>query len=458
MSETSVLGIFFFRIFFMDSRKDFLKELVAGFEYCGCSCHDIFSSRKKIGFGVSGGADSMALLYSALLLRKSLFGEAGAEFVVVSINHNIRSQEESLADSLFVRDFCKGFTGVEFVLEELPRGRVEKEAAVRGRGVEEAARFLRYEIFQSLIKEKKCDYFCLAHNQNDQLETLLLRFLQGSGDGEAQGIPAVRDLFLRPMLQIQRKDIEDFLSVEGVGFRRDATNEENDYLRNRCRNLLVPLLNKEFKGWGGAVLVGAKKRQADSDFITSVLPKDFWKEDSEGNLYSPWKAFFDLHPALRRRVLFQGLNQLGMDRRVPFYLLESLVSWETGCPCGRIFSIGDVEVLVQKEVLWIKKLVESACEVGFSLLIEKPGSYILSGRQISIHSGTCPQGQSLVFEGQHFFSPFVIRSPLPGDKTLVGEKIVGVQEVLQGDFRSCGQQLVVVEEIGNPLVSIIVLS
>ena len=201
-----------------------------------------------------------------------------------------------------------------------------------------------------------------------------------------------------------------------------------------------------------------KKRQADSDFITSVLPKDFWKEDSEENLYSPWKAFFDLHPALRRRVLFQGLNQLGMDRRVPFYLLESLVSWETGCPCGRIFSIGDVEVLVQKEVLWIKKLVESACEVGFSLLIEKPGSYILSGRQISIHSGTCPQGQSLVFEGQHFFSPFVIRSPLPGDKTLVGEKIVGVQEVLQGDFRSCGQQLVVVEEIGNPLVSIIVLS
>ena len=435
-----------------------MKELVAGFEYCGCSCQDIFSSHKKIGFGVSGGADSMALLYSALLLRKSLFGEAGAEFVVVSVNHNIRSQEESLADSLFVRDFCKGFTGVEFVLVELPRGRVEKEAAVRGRGVEEAARFLRYEIFQSVIEEKKCDYFCLAHNQNDQLETLLLRFLQGSGDGEAQGIPAVRDLFLRPMLQIQRKDIEDFLLMEGVGFRRDATNAENDYLRNRCRNLLVPVLNKEFNGWGGAVVAGAKKRQADSDFIASLVPKNFWTEDSEGNLYSSWNAFCNLHPALRRRVLFQGLNQLGMDRRVPFYLLESLVSWKTDCPRGRIFSIGDVEVLVQKEVLWIKKLVESAFEVGFSLLIEKTGSYILNGRQIFIHSPSCPQEEFLVFEGHQYHPPFVIRSALPGDKTLVGENVVGVQEVLQRDFRSSGQQIVVVEEIGNPLVSIVVLS
>ena len=91
-------------------------------------------------------------------------------------------------------------------------------------------------------------------------------------------------------------------------------------------------------------------------------------------------------------------------------------------------------------------------------MIEKPGSYILSGRQISIHSGTCPQEEFLVFEGHQYHPPFVIRSALPGDKTLVGENVVGVQEVLQRDFRSSGQQVVVVEEIGNPLVSIVVLS
>ena len=89
----------------MDCGKDFLKELAAGFENCGCLCEDIFSPKKKIGFGVSGGADSMALLYSAILLRKSLFGEGGAEFVVVSVNHNIRPREESLADSLFLIEY-----------------------------------------------------------------------------------------------------------------------------------------------------------------------------------------------------------------------------------------------------------------------------------------------------------------------------------------------------------------
>ena len=442
----------------MDCGKDFLKELAAGFENCGCLCEDIFSPKKKIGFGVSGGADSMALLYSAILLRKSLFGEGGAEFVVVSVNHNIRPREESLADSLFVEKFCKGFSGVEFVLVELPVGRVEKEATLRGKGVEEAARFLRYEIFESIIEEKKCDYFCLAHNRNDQLETLLLRFLQGSADGEAQGIPAVRGYFLRPMLQIQRKDIEAFLSTECVGFRQDATNCENDYLRNRCRNLLVPLLNKEFNGWSGGVIAGAEKRQADSDFIASLLPKDFWTEDSAGNLFCSWSAFFDLHPALRRRILFQGLNLFGLERRVPYYLLEDLVSWKAESPNGRIFSLGDGEVFVEKEVLWIRKMVQKPWEMGFSLLIEKAGSYILDDRMISIHCDVDTQAQTLVFEGQCFIPPFVIRSALPGDKTLVGKKVVGVQEVLQKDFRSCCKKIVVVEEIGNPLVSIVVLS
>lgn len=444
----------------MDVNKDFLDQLAIGFERCGFPWQDVFGSRKKIGFGVSGGADSMALLYSSILLRGRSFKTNGADFVVVSINHNIRSKEESLGDCLFVRDFCERFPGIDFILADLEPGKVEQEAQLRGRGIEEAARFLRYKIFQSVIKEKKCDFFCLAHNHNDQLETLLLRFLQGSGDGAAFGIPAVRGKFLRPMLQIPRKDIEAFLSVNGIGFRQDKTNEENDYLRNRCRNLLIPLLNKEFSGWSKAVATGAEKKSSDNDFIASFVPRDFWKRDDNGSLYASWEDFFSLHPALRRRVLFQGLNLFGVEQRVPFYLVEPLASWKEGVPGGRIFSFGQIELLVQKELIIIRNLVQGVAEIGFSLLIEKAGCYIIgtANTPIQITKAAGVEKKCLVFNEEKFVPPFIIRSPLPGDKALVDGKVESVQEVVQKKLFPPGKRFVVVEEIGNPLVSIIVLS
>ena len=444
----------------MDVNKDFLNQLAIGFEHCGFPCQDVFSSRKKIGFGVSGGADSMALLFSSILLREGLFKNKGADFVVVSINHNIRSKEESLGDCLFVKDFCERFPGIDFILADLEPGRVEQEAQLRGRGIEEAARFLRYEIFQSVIKEKKCDFFCLAHNHNDQLETLLLRFLQGSGDGVASGIPVVREKFLRPMLQISRKDIEAFLAANDIGFCQDKTNEENDYLRNRCRNLLIPLLNKEFSGWNKAVVTGAEKRSSDNNFIASFVPRDFWKEDGNGNLYASWKDFFSLHPALRRRVLFQGLNLFGVEQRVPFYLLEPLISWKFDVPRGRIFSFGQIELLVQKELIIIRMLVQEFAEIGFSLLVEKAGYYTIcsTNTSIEITEEAGIEKQCLFFNGKKFIPPFIIRNSLPGDKTLIDGKEESVQEVLQKNLFFHGKQFVVVEEIGKLLVSIIVLS
>lgn len=446
----------------MKSTVDFLEQLARGFDVCACSCKDIFSSCKKIGFGVSGGADSMALLYSSILLRKALFGESGAHFVVVSVNHNIRPREESLGDSLFVQDFCKNFPHVEFILEELEPGTVEKVAQQRGRGIEEAARFLRYKIFQTVIDEKKCDYFCLAHNQDDQLETLLLRFLQGGVDGLAQGIPSVRDFFLRPLLQVSRKDIESFLSQEKIDFRCDKTNRENEYLRNRCRNLLIPLLDREFPGWDRGVLSGTIKKRWDNEFIYSVLPKDFWKKNTEGGISGSLTDFFSLHPALRRRILFMGFNLLGIDDRVPFHILEPLISWETGILKGRVFSFKDIELIVHNESLIMRKSIHKIHEEGFSLLVESAGTYDICNKKLTFLSVADTTSSSdeiiLTFQEKYFHAPFIIRNPLPGDKVIFSEKKISVQDMMKSEPYKEKNCIAVIEEIGNPFVSIIVLS
>ena len=455
------MGIFFF-IYVMNSTVDFLEQLESGFDVCGCSCKDIFSPCKKVGFGISGGADSMALLYSSILLRKELFGDTGAQFVVVSVNHNIRPREESLGDCLFVQEFCNKFSHVEFILEELEPGTVEKLAQQRGRGIEDAARFLRYKIFQTVIDEKKCDYFCLAHNQNDQLETLLLRFLQGGVDGLAQGIPSVREFFLRPLLQVSRKDIESFLSQEKIHFRCDKTNFENEYLRNRCRNLLIPLLDKEFSGWDRGVLAGAVKKRCDNEFIHSVLPKNFWQRNTDGALSASLKDFFALHLALRRRILFLGFNLLGIDDRVPFHLLEPLMACKTGVLKGRVFSFKNIELIVQKGTIVLRKIVHKIHEEGFSLLVERAGTYEVCNKKITFLSAKDISSSSeetiLTFQEKYFHVPFVIRNPLPGDKVFFSGKNYNVHDILKNESYKERESTVVIEEVGNPFVSIIVLS
>lgn len=452
---------------------DFLQQLEAGFDLCGLSCRDVFSPGKTVGLGVSGGADSMALLYGSVLLREKFWGKNGAQLLVVSVNHNIRPPEESGGDAAFVKAFCSRLQGVECRIVKLPPGLVAKTAQSRRRGVEEAARFLRYEAFQREVKAADCQFFLLAHNQNDQLETLLFRFLQGSGDAAFQGIPLQRGIFVRPLLQVGRGDIEGFLSSHQIEFKTDSTNLENQYLRNRCRNLLIPLLNKEVPGWQKGVLSGSEKRQDDNDFISSLVPKDLWQEGDGESLVAPWDRFLSLHPTLRRRVLYEAFNRLGVDCRIPYHLLRPLVklqATESGTlndclgvaslPAG-LFTFGSIQVEATTGGLLVRKKEQQGEARGFALVVDRGGEYSLPGGMILVvEEGSCDEGAAsgkrLLVGEMSFLSPIVVRSLEPGDKVLVRGKGQSVQEILSK--RQGGQFVAVVEEVGKETVELLSLS
>lgn len=440
---------------------DFLWQLEAGFDSCSLSCRDVFSPGKTVGIGVSGGADSMALLYGTFLLRKKYWGRGGASLQVVTVNHNIRPPGESGGDAAFVQSFCSRLQGVECRIVELPPGLVAETAQSRRRGVEEAARFLRYEAFQREAKAAGCQFFLLAHNRNDQLETLVLRFLQGSGEAASQGIPLQRDIFLRPLLKVGRSDIEGFLSSHQIEFKTDSTNLENEYLRNRCRNLLIPLLDKEFPGWQKAVLSGSEKRRDDNDLISSMVPKDLWQEGEGESLVAPWDRFLSLHPALRRRVLYEVFNKLGVDSRIPYHLVRTLVLLRELPSLGNLFSFGSVQVESTKSGLLVRRRGSEICTKGFSLVIDRGGEYRLPGGTILVvEEGSCDEraasGTRLLMVGMSFWSPIVVRSPEPGDRVLVHGRIQSVQEILSKKPEL--QYVAVVEEMGKETVELLPLS
>ncbi|HXI11049.1 MAG TPA: tRNA lysidine(34) synthetase TilS [Thermoanaerobaculia bacterium] len=178
---------------------------------------------------ISGGPDSMALLLVLAGMRsESLSVSAG------HVNHRLRG-EESDEDEEFVRRFCAEL-GIQLVVEQGSLNR----SLIRPRGIEAAARRLRYEILGRIRESQGADYLVTAHHQNDQAETFLMRALTGSA-AALGGVLPVNGTTLRPFLYTPRLEIQQFLAANNRTARQDSSNDDKRFLRNRVRADLLPL-------------------------------------------------------------------------------------------------------------------------------------------------------------------------------------------------------------------------
>lgn len=188
--------------------------------------------------GVSGGADSMALLQFLLLLS----AEWELQIDVCHVHHGIRGQEAE-EDASFVESFCRE-RGLAFHLyrEDIPTYAKDKKLSL-----EEAGRSRRYEIFHELARELEEKRgrrlkIATAHHKNDSAETLLFNLCRGSGLAGLAGIRPQRGMIIRPLLCFNRREIEEFLQEEGLSYRTDSSNLEERYARNVLRRKVLPVL------------------------------------------------------------------------------------------------------------------------------------------------------------------------------------------------------------------------
>lgn len=261
---------------------EFEKQVKHGLEKCGIN----LDARLSLGAAVSGGADSVAML-SALA---SLCKLHGSNLFVITVNHNIRDESETTGDVQFVKEICEKLSDevaakackgafekkvdqqfkISCIVKDIPRGKVAETAKKRGCGIEEAARFLRYRLFDEFINECGLDFLCMAHTKDDRTETALMRFLQGSGN--LGGMERARGVYARPLFDLTRKDVEQYLREKNISWREDSTNSDTNYLRNRIRHLLVPRLDEIYEGWRAGVISGAEK------FADSNAALDFYAQ------------------------------------------------------------------------------------------------------------------------------------------------------------------------------------
>lgn len=251
---------------------------------------------KNVTVALSGGKDSVALLYGLLELKE----EFGLKIYAAHFNHLLRG-EESFRDEDFVTVLCQKL-GVPLVCE---RGDVKTYAKKQKIGLEDAARQLRYEFFARVNK----GVVATAHTASDNLETLLLHIARGSGIDGLCGIPQKRDIFIRPILNVTSEETEAFCKKNGYEFVVDSTNLTDFCSRNFIRLNVVPLLKQLNPSLNGAVSRLIDSVKADREYINLQAEK-LYKTCKKDNVLFINKT---KHFSLVSRVILLYLKENGIE-------------------------------------------------------------------------------------------------------------------------------------------------
>lgn len=197
--------------------------------------YEMIQEGDKVVLGVSGGADSVCLLRVLLELREEL----DIQLYVAHIEHGIRG-EASLQDAEFVKQLCRRFS-LPFFLYSYPVLELAKEKRI---SVEEAGRQVRYSSFEELAEKIGGGKIAVAHNGNDVAETMLFHLARGTGLRGLAGIAPVRNNIIRPLLEVTREEILNYLEEIQQDYCTDQTNDMVDYARNRIRHQVLPALEQ----------------------------------------------------------------------------------------------------------------------------------------------------------------------------------------------------------------------
>ena len=200
--------------------------------------YNLINSGDRIVLGVSGGPDSIAMLD----ILRQLRDEIKFEIYVVHINHNIRGKDAD-EDEEYVKKYCENYN-IKCFSKKIDVPTIAQNEKI---GTEEAGRKVRYEYFDEILQKTNSNKIGIAHNKNDKVETIIMHLLRGSGVSGLRGIEPIREnKFIKPLIECDRQEIEKYCKENNLQPRIDKTNFENEYTRNKIRNIVIPYIKEQF--------------------------------------------------------------------------------------------------------------------------------------------------------------------------------------------------------------------
>ncbi len=341
-----------------------------------------FRAGQRVGVAVSGGPDSVLLLY----FMEALAREMGLKLGVVHFNHRLRGAE-SEGDEALVRGLAESL-GVDYLRSEADVGR----EARAGRGnLEAVARALRYHYFFSLVDQGRLDCVATAHTASDQAETVLMRLLRGTGARGLGGIyPVFEGKVVRPFLSLTRDEVMREISARGLAYRVDSSNLNVRLRRNKVRAELLPLLAKQYNPEIVSLLNQLAERSRDDEACLERLARDRvhpWRLREGREERIPVQALVEFPPAVARRVLRQMLMAVrGSLHSLTHAHIEALREFAAEAQSGKVLTLPS-GTLVRKEFSWlvVSAQGEEPAQGEFSIPVTIPGETLVRELDCTFH-------------------------------------------------------------------------
>lgn len=283
----------------------------------------LIESGDKIIVAVSGGPDSMCLLHILEKIRK----EQNLIFsiCVAHVNHGIR--EEAEEETEYVKSYCEAHE-IECYIKKV---KVKEIAHKEKIGLEEAGRKIRYEFFEEVLKKTDANKIATAHQLNDKVETILMNMIRGCGPLGLKGIePKREDKYIRPLLEVTRAEIEEYCKKYSLAPKMDASNQDNEFTRNKIRNILIPYLEKEFNpSILKAVDQLSKITVEEQNYLNKIVYTIYQQvmlEEKDEKIILDLKKFNQQDIVIKKRLILYTINKLfGTTQNIEKIHIEDII-------------------------------------------------------------------------------------------------------------------------------------
>lgn len=274
----------------------------------------------NIVVGVSGGADSVSLLHY-------LYSNANSNnwtLHAVHVNHNLRG-EDSVDDMNFVKNICEKWHVQCTVLEV----DLEAESKKRKLGTEETGRLIRYECFRNVAKDMgENTVIAVAHNEDDQAETVLMRLCRGASLNGLGGIRPINGDIVRPLIFVSRAEIESYCTQNNLNFATDKTNFQTIYTRNKMRLDVLPKLQEIYPKSKKHIAKAGFYMAEENQFIDELMLDcfdDALVEKSNSKIVFDLNKLKNIHTVIKRRIFINTFNLLGLSKDFSTVHIESII-------------------------------------------------------------------------------------------------------------------------------------
>jgi len=376
--------------------------------------HSMLKGGETVLVGLSGGPDSVCLLTVLHRIKDDFHLTIRAVYV----DHNLRPGETP-SEIAFCRDIC-GKMNVDFRVKSVDvKGYVKTYKLNK----QEAARELRYKAFYEAAHETKADRIALAHNADDQTETVFMRLVRGAGPSGLSGIPAIRGTIIRPLMEIERGEIEDFLESEHIRSVIDSSNLQTDYFRNRFRLMIMPELKKMNPGLIQSVNRTVSILQEEERYLGIIVTKTLMKMISRKTerrielFLSPMEA---MDIVILRRVLRRAVNETEGLKGIGFIHIEDIIRLiKDGKSGDRLYLPKGIRAIKDYSLLVITS--EEPRQIA-SYELQVPGEVAIMGAGVVIRAsyegdaGDFGDGKTtVVLDAADMHFPLKIKPRKPGD-------------------------------------------